>query len=580
VTTPNPADSLASDPGSDDPPLIVVATSDDRTRHLVGDELRRRYGTDYAVSVHDNTAAAVEQLTDASSAGRQVALILGGFMAGDRDGINFLRGVRSIHPTAKRGVMVVWGDFANADEVFDAIGNGIAEFLIIRPEHPRDEEFHAGITDALADWFSTDGTGFEAVRMIGERGDPRCYELRDNFSRNHIPVGFCDISEPGTAEMLEELGVPDGPLPVLVLLFTPDNTVLTNPTDIEIADAFGLMSPPDEHEVHDVVIIGAGPSGLAAAVYAASEGLKTLVVEQQAVGGQAGTSSLIRNYPGFPKGISGAKLAYRAFQQAWTFGAQFLFLRVASGLQIEDDVRVVEFEDGSRVRSRTVVVATGVTYRMLGIPELEELVGRGVYYGAAVSQAPSTAGHDVVVVGGGNSAGQAAMHLSKYADHVTVMVRGETLAVSMSEYLIRELNTAPNISVRYNAEVVGGGGGGDSLDHLLVRDRSTQAVDRVEARDLFVLIGSEPRTEWLDKSVLRDDWGFLMTGTDLTAAPPAEIFAARPPLPFETSNPGVFATGDVRRGTVKRVASAVGGGAITIQQIHQYLEMARRDAAS
>ena len=229
------------------------------------------------------------------------------------------------------------------------------------------------------------------------------------------------------------------PFPVLVLLFTPDNTVLSNPTDIEIADAFGLMSPPDEHEIHDVVIIGAGPSGLAAAVYAASEGLKTLVVEQQAVGGQAGTSSLIRNYPGFPKGISGAKLAFRAFQQAWTFGAQFLFLRVASGLRIEDDIRVVEFADGSRVRSRTVVVASGVTYRMLGIPDLEELVGRGVYYGAAVSQAPSTAGHDVVVVGGGNSAGQAAMHLSKYADHVTVMVRGETLAVSMSEYLIREL---------------------------------------------------------------------------------------------------------------------------------------------
>jgi len=289
---------------------------------------------------------------------------------------------------------------------------------------------------------------------------------------------------------------------------------------------------------------------------------------------------MIRNYPGFPKGISGAKLAFGAFQQAWTFGAQFLFLRVASGLQIEDDVRVVEFADGSRVRSRTVVIASGVTYRMLGIPELEELVGRGVYYGAAVSQAPSTAGHDVVVVGGGNSAGQAAMHLSKYADHVTVMVRRETLAISMSEYLIRELGATPNISVRYDAEVVGGGADdGGSLEHLLVRDRTTDDVDRVEARGLFVLIGSEPRTDWLDKSVLRDDWGFLMTGVDLINALPPEIFAERPPLPFETSIPGVFASGDVRRGTVKRVASAVGSGAITIQQIHQYFEMARRDAA-
>jgi thioredoxin reductase (NADPH) len=331
-----PPDSPGTNRPSDGPdatPLIVVESVDERTLRVVGDELAKRYGSDYAIELCPDAERAVEVLGDAADRWIPVALILAGHTPDDPAGLDLMRRLRSVHPTAKRGIIVRWGDFDVASDVFDAIAKGIADFSIVRAEHVRDEEFHAGITDALADWAATEGAGYEAVRLIGERNDPRVHELRDTFSRNHIPVGFRDVDDPATAGVLADLGVEqDAALPVVVLLFAQGMPVLEAPTDLEIAEAFGLMQVPDEHEVHDIVIIGAGPSGLAAAVYAASEGLSTLVVEQVAVGGQAGTSSRIRNYPGFPKGISGAKLAFRAWQQAWTFGARFLFMRIATRL--------------------------------------------------------------------------------------------------------------------------------------------------------------------------------------------------------------------------------------------------------
>jgi thioredoxin reductase (NADPH) len=552
-------------------PVIVVTAQDERTRSILVDEIGRRYGTDYAVVVSGG-GDALARLEQLRHDGASVALILAAFSTEDPDGLELLARCRSLHPTARRAAVVSWGQFALARDLFDAIGRGEADLYLIRPETARDEEFHRGVTEALEDWALAGGGGFEAVTIIGTVGSPRSHELRDTFGRNHIPIGFHDADGDAGRVLLDSLGMAGADLPVVVLRFTPEPVVLADPTDLEIADAFGLMDPlgPDDH--FDVAVVGAGPAGLAVAVYAASEGLDTLVIEAQAVGGQAGTSSLIRNYPGFPRGVSGYKLAYSAFHQAWSFGARFHFMRQAVGLRAEGDDRLVELSDGTTARASAVVIACGVTYRRLEVPSLEALLGRGVFYGAAVSEAPAMEGRRVFVVGGGNSAGQAAAHLARYADHVTVLVRADSLADSMSDYLIRELTATPNVDVRYGVEVVGGGGT-DHLDHLVLRDRHT-ARDAAEGADgLFVLIGSRPGTDWLGDAVLRDEWGFVCTDSDLPPSP------SRPPLPLETSLPGVFAVGDVRRGSVKRVASAVGSGAVVGQYLHSYLDEVRRRAA-
>ena len=548
-------------------PIILLATSDAATREVAGGELRRRYGADYEVVVcadHSHARAVLEGLRRWD---RQVALVVGCYGPDDREGLDFLRRARALQPAAKRAVAVIWGDFASAPAVFAAIAHGHADLQLIRPERPRDEEFHGAVTDALDDWHLAQGVGFEAVRMIGESRDERTHQLRDSFGRNHIPIGFHQAGTPAADRMLAGLGLDDPALPVLVLSFTSPPTTLVAPTDLEIADAFGLTEPLSSERVYDVVVVGAGPSGLAAAVYASSEGLSTLVVEQQAVGGQAGTSSLIRNYPGFVRGVSGAHLAWRTFQQAWMFGTEYSFMRQVQQLGVDGDLRTVSMSDGSVVRARTVVVATGVDYRRLEVPELERLVGRGVFYGAAVSEAPSMAGEDVVVVGGGNSAGQAALHLAKYARHVTLLVRGPSLAASMSEYLISQLDATRNVTIRYRTAVRGGREADQCLAGLVVGDPDGGGEDEeLPAAGLFVLIGSVPRTAWLPDDVRRDPAGFLQTGPDGDADPDAKLR-----LPLETSIPGVFAIGDIRAGSIKRVATAVGDGATVISLIHGYL---------
>jgi len=394
--------------------------------------------------------------------------------------------------------------------------------------------------------------------------------LRDLVSRHRVPAGFYDVSCERARQILHEAGLESPELPVVVLRFGAERPVLVNPSNLEIADAFGLMRPVSPEEVFDVAVVGAGPAGLAAAVYASSEGLQTVVVEHEAVGGQAGTSSMIRNYPGFSQGISGAKLAQESWQQAWSFGTTFLFMRQAESLSATDGHYRLQLSDGGVVASHTVIIATGVTYRRLGIPHLEHLQGRGVFYGAAVSEAPAMRGRKVFVAGGGNSAGQAALHLAKWARQVTVLVRAPSLAASMSDYLIRQLGAAPNVQVCYRVQVAGGTGTGSGhLRSLVLADTASGATRTVPADALFVLIGAQPRTDWLGDAVARDQWGFILTGPDL----PAETRwpSGRPPLPLETSLPGVFAAGDVRYGSVNRVASAVGEGAATIPLVHRYL---------
>lgn len=541
-------------------PVLLLATTDEASRDVLGSELRSRYGGDYEVVVcatYEHARAVLEGLR---RWGRQVALVIACYGRGDRGGIDFLRRAYSLHPSAKRAVAVVWGDFGSGREVFSAIGHGHAELLLLRPERRRDEEFHGAITDALDDWHLAQGIGFEAVRMIGEQRDERTHTLRDQFGRNHIPVGFHQVGTESANRLLAGLGLTDPALPVLQLAFTDPPTTLVAPTDLEIADAFGLMAPVAPDHVYDVVVVGAGPSGLAAAVYASSEGLSTMVVEQSAVGGQAGTSSLIRNYPGFSRGVSGAHLAYRSFQQAWSFGTEFSFLREVQALGTEGDLHTVSMSDGSVFRTRSVVVATGVDYRRLGVPALEALVGRGVFYGAAVAEAPSMTGTEVYVIGGGNSAGQAALHLARYARHVTLLVRGASLAASMSEYLIAQLDATRNVGIRYGTSVLDGREEDGCLAALTLGEQHTGpgGGEEVPAGGLFVLIGSVPRTQWLPEEIVRDQAGFIVTGQDGR-------------LPLETSMPGVFAVGDVRAGSIKRVATAVGDGATVIATLHGYL---------
>ncbi|HET6967834.1 MAG TPA: FAD-dependent oxidoreductase [Ornithinibacter sp.] len=550
-------------------PVILVATCDDDSRAVLDAEMRRRYATDYEVITCRRYAHAQAILDGLRHWERDVALILSFYGPKDSQGLDFLRRARSIHPSAKRVVVLGWGNFDSRGPVFRAIAEGHLENFLIRPERPRDEEFHGGVGDLLHDWHWAQGTsGFEAVRVIGHQ-DERTHLLRDAFARNHIPVGFYEAEEESGRRILRGLGIDDPRFPVLDLRFTSPPRTLQDPSDTDLVEAFGLTTQLDPDVVWDTVVIGAGPAGLAAAVYAASEGLSTLVVEREAIGGQAGTSSLIRNYPGFARGISGNHLAFRSFHQAWMFGAVFHFFRSATGLEVDGDEQRVLLSDGTSARTRTTIVATGVDYRRLDLPEVERLIGRGVFYGAAVTEARAMSGLPVHVVGGGNSAGQAALHLAKYAAHVTLLVRGADVADSMSEYLVAQLRATRNVEIRHRVEVTGARAVDDRLTEVQVTDRDDGSTAWSPCHGLFVLIGSSPHTGWLEDAVARDEHGFVLVGADATTVGGPDAGASRHPL--ETTASGVFAIGDTRRGSVKRVATAVGDGAAVVAAVHAHL---------
>ena len=547
---------------------IVIVSREAAARQILQRELSKRYGADYQVVACGRPAELEAWIRDLRKAGLPVALVIGGVGGQDRDGVEVLAAVRAIDPTALRVAAVRWGDWESVRSVFDAVTVGTLDRWVTCPVQAPDEEFHRSVTEFLREWSSGRGGGFEAARVIGERWSARSQELRDLFARYRVPAGFYDATTGRGRQMLGDLGLASPDLPVVVLRFGAGRPALVNPSNRQIADAFGVMTPVSAGEVFDLAVIGAGPAGLAAAVYASSEGLRTVVAEHEAVGGQAGTSSMIRNYPGFSQGISGARLAQEMWQQAWTFGTTFRYMRQAQDLSSQDGRYRLRLSDGGVLTARTIIIATGATYQRLGIPHLEDLQGRGVFYGAAASEAPAMRGRNVFVAGGGNSAGQTALHLARWARRVTILVRAKSLADSMSDYLIRQIGSAPNIDVCYRVQVAGGTGT-SHLQSLVLQDTVSAARRSVPADALFVLIGSQPRTQWLAGSVARDRRGFILTGPDLPAGtrwPPG-----RPPLPLETSLPGVFAAGDVRRGSVNRVASAVGEGAATIPLVHRYL---------
>src|SRR5262252_1572473 len=573
-----PAGRTASEPGpapgaggTSGTAAIVVVSRDSAILQRIHHELAWRYSTDYQIVTCDYPPGLAAQLRALRAAGTPAALVVGGVSGQDPDGIEIFAAVRPVEPTALRVAAVRWGDWAASPAVFDALTVGKIDHMAIGPEGSPDEEFHRSITDYLGEWHIRHGGGFEAVWLIGERWSARSQDLRDAFSRYRIPTGFYDVATARGRQMLDELDLVSPDLPVVVLRFGGKRSTLANPTDIQIAEAFGLLAPISPNDVYDVAVVGAGPAGLAVAVYASSEGLRTVVVESGPVGGQAATSSLIRNYPGFPQGVSGSTLTNRTFQQAWSFGTKFLFLREATSLSAHEGHYRLGLSDGNVLSARAVVIATGAAYTELGVPDLEDLHGRGVFYGAAVSEAPAMRGHKVFVAGAGNSAGQAAIHLAQWAEQVTVLVRGRSLAQSMSDYLIRTIGAAPNIDVAFGVQVTGGAGT-ERLESLVLEDRASGQRRDVEADGLFVLIGSRPRTEWLGETLMRDQWGFILTGPDVVAEVATTWPLLRPPTIHEASQPGVFAAGDVRRGSVKRVGSAVGEGAVTIPQVHACLE--------
>ncbi len=549
---------------------IVVVCREPGAREILHRELSKRYGADYQIVVCDRSAELVSWIRDLVAAGLPVALVIGAVSAQDPDGIEALSAIRALDPTALRVAAVRWGDWDSMRSIFDAVALGKIDHWLTRPLQAPAEEFHRSVTEFLMEWSSQRGGGFEAAQVIGERWSARSQELRDLFSRNRVPVGFYDATSEHARQMLHELGLESPELPVVALRFGAEQPALVNPSNREIADAFGLMRPISAAEVFDVTVVGAGPAGLAAAVYASSEGLRTVVVEHEAIGGQAGTSSMIRNYPGFSQGISGASLAQETWQQAWTFGTTFLHMRRAESLSRRDGHYRLRLSDGSALTTRTVIIATGATYQRLGIPHLEHLQGRGVFYGAATSEAAAMRERNVFVAGAGNSAGQTALHMAKWASRVTVLVRAESLASSMSDYLIRQLDAAPNVDVCYRVQVADGAATGH-LQSLILQDTVSGARRSVPADALFVLIGSQPRTQWLGKAVARDPRGYIRTGQDVPADTVGCWPSGRAPLPLETSLPGVFAVGDVRRGSVKRVSSAAGEGAATIPLVHRHL---------
>ncbi len=542
---------------------LVLVSADQRVRELVAAELAKRYAADYRIVTGADWPTVADQLAQSGTTG---AVALAWIAEHDLSGIDVLAAVGPVYPQALRAFVVRWGDLEAAEAVFEAIAVGKADGWVFQPQVPGDEEFHLGVTELLDEWANRHETEAEAVQVIGERWSQRSQELRDMFARNRVPTGFYEASSPKGQELLASLGLVDPELPVVVLRFRPERPVLINPDALEIASAFGLLDSVDDLGVFDVAVIGAGPAGLSAAVYASSEGLRTVVLEPLAMGGQAGSSSLIRNYLGFPRGISGGRLAANAYQQAWAFGTTFLWSRSLVSIAAEEDLRVLRLSDGGVLRSRTVVVATGAEWRRLDVPAVEALQGRGVFYGAAVSEAKAMTGKKVFVLGGGNSAGQAAIYLSRFAREVTVVIRRRDLEETMSAYLIREISNAPNITVRSRTEVVDAVGS-HRLEALVLKDLDSGTSETLPADALFVLIGSLPHTDSLGPDVRRDQWGFVLTGPD--AAVPGR---ARAPLMFETSMPGVFAIGDVRQGSVKRVAAAVGAGAFAVAMIHQYLQ--------
>jgi thioredoxin reductase (NADPH) len=554
-------------------PLLLAVDADPTQLDRIEGALQRSFGGDFRVRGEHTADDALGLLDIVHDLGQRVAVVLVDHALPEEQRAQLFDRARTLHPDARRALLIEWGAWADrgiASAILAAMAVGDISYYVLKPWIERDELFHRTIAEFVQEWSRSEVRNLREVVVIADRHSARGHSVRNMLNRNGIPSAFrergSDLANAALSEIQEDASGTE----VLVWMAAIDGTVLHDPSDAEIAEAWGVHTTlPPEGRDFDVLVVGAGPGGLATAVYASSEGMSTLVVERESIGGQAGSSSLIRNYLGFSRGISGSDLAQRGYQQAWVFGAHFVLMREINRIQAHGAQFVAEIGGVGEVSARSVVLAIGVSYRRLGVPDLEALSGAGVYYGASVSEAHGLTGLDAVVVGGGNSAGQAVLHLARYCNRVTLSARGSDLAAGMSTYLIHAIEAAPNVVVRTSTEIVGGRGEG-RLEAVTVRDRITGVEESLQVDGLFLMIGAQPRTDWLPDSLGRDRFGFVLAGADAAASGlwPLE----RSPQPYETTLPGLFAVGDVRCGSVKRVASAVGEGSVVVSQLQQHLK--------
>ncbi|MGW0293536.1 FAD-dependent oxidoreductase [Streptomyces tuirus] len=546
--------------------VIMTVDDDPGVSRAVARDLRRRYGASYRIVRAESGASALDALRELKLRGDLVAVILADYRMPQMNGIEFLEQALDVYPGARRVLLTAYAD---TNAAIDAINVVDLDHYLLKPWDPPEEKLYPVLDDLLQAWRTSDFRPVPSTKVVGHRWSSRSSDVREFLARNQVPYRWYSSDEPEGRRLLAAAGEDGLRLPVVI---TPDGTPLVEPEAVDLAARVGLATTPTA-DFYDLVVIGGGPAGLGAAVYGASEGLRTVLVERSATGGQAGQSSRIENYLGFPDGVSGAQLTDRARRQAAKFGAEILTAREVTALEVNGAARIVRFSDGSAVAAHSVILATGVSYRQLEAPGCEELTGCGLYYGSALTEAPSCQDQDVFIVGGANSAGQAAMYLSRAAKSVTLLVRGESLSASMSHYLVQQIEESPNIQVRARTVVESAHGDGH-LERLTLRDVDGGQTEQVDAQWVFVFIGAAPLTGWLDGTVLRDGRGFILAGPDLSAdgRPPEGWELDRPPYHLETNVPGVFVAGDARSESAKRVASAVGEGAMAVMLVHRYLE--------
>ena len=552
-------------------PVLFAIDDDPEVLRAVERDLRRRYargrnGDGYRVLRANSADSALDTLGQLKLRGDSVALFLVDQRMPRTTGVEFLEETRDLYPEAKKVLLTAYADTDAAIKAINDIG---LDYYLQKPWDPPEENLYPVLDDLLGDWRSHYRPPFEGIRVVGNRWSPGSHAIKDFLARNRVPYQWQDVEV--SEEAWQLVSQADGGEPRLPLVVFPDGTYLEAPENVEVAEKVGLRTRA-ERPFYDLIIVGGGPSGLAAAVYGASEGLKTVLIEREAPGGQAGTSSRIENYLGFPAGLSGADLSQRAVTQARRFEVEILTPQEVAEVRVEDPYRVVRLADGTEISCHALLITTGVSYRKLEVPGVERLAGAGVYYGAAMTEALSCKDEDVYIVGGANSAGQAAMYFSQHARKVVILCRSGDLRKGMSEYLVKQIEDTPNIEVRVNSGVAAAFGE-DHLERLTIKNSKTGDEETASARSLFIFIGAAPKTEWLDGVVERDERGFILSGPDLIrdGKRPKNWTEDRDPYLLETSVPGIFVAGDVRYGSVKRVASGVGEGSIAVQFIHRYL---------